>query len=519
MRTFLVTLTLTVMLFSSNAIAGKKRFAKVTFSSGETAICDIRKFDRKSLRLEVKIENKKRKIGINKISFLQYDTSASPRHCDFTSSQTDLVYTSKGGKLDCIVRKIEKDKLTVRLPLSSGKTRDVELSVDSISTVCLNPDVLNIERFEYGGGFNLIDESREFALTSNYAEGIEATKPMLGDSIVDSYLDSLGDYIASYSRRSDIDYTFKAINSLDINAFTVGGGKIYINRGLIEAMSSEEELAGVLAHEIGHNVGKHTTKQLSKQLLYSGVIEAAGEVLNSDKNEWAKALTDVGGVAAFFGLMKYSRDDEREADMLGAYNLYAADINPQGMVTLFETLNKVSPANRNFLEEWSATHPDAKERGNNISEELSFLDLEEVNSSNERFEWVRDYVSALPPPLLNAPFYVDTFAIGAGEYIHKQLTFDADKLRKVRVYGNFKAYRQGGKFDDVVLHIFNETNFINWSNNRKSTELLDTDRISAYDLDYSFADPGVYYIVFDNSYSIFTPKVVAADIYIEFQEK
>lgn len=505
-----------VVLFSAHIVAKDNPFIKVGFRNGDIGVFEFLKYDKKKLRFELRQNDHKQKIKINQLSFIQFDTSVSSPTCDYDNAQVDFFNLKENQNALYIFRKMDKKKVTYVLSISSEN--EIEIPIESLNSICFNLNVLNIDRFEYGKGFNLLSKDEEIELGIRYAEEIFKSSNVLDDTLVGNYIDSLGTFIAQHSMWPELKYSFTVINDDVINAFTTGGGQIFLYRGLIERMGSESELAGVIAHEIGHSVGHHTSKQLSKKLLYGGILELAGGILNKNKNEWAKALTDVGGVVAFFGLMKYGRDDEREADFLGFYNLYNAGIHPNGMISLFETFSKLSSHERMFLEEWVATHPSAEERKENVTDEQLYIDAEGLVKDSERFQWIKEYLSALPPPEKLIPFWVDTFDISAGHYSYKEFIYDEQKYRNCRFFGRFLAQVQND-YNDIKFYIMDEVNFVNWTRDNKSTHLLNTEKTSIYDLDFKLSKPGKYYLIFDNSYSIMTSKIVVTAIYLGFTKR
>lgn len=138
-----------------------------------------------------------------------------------------------------------------------------------------------------------------------------------------------------HSKRNDISYTFKVVDTEVINAYAVPGGFIYINLGLIRAVQTESELAFVIGHEIGHIVGQHSMKQLTQAY---GIEILKQLILDEDSSEVKKIIADVLEVGL---LSKYSRDDERESDFYGVQNVYDIGISPEGGIRFFETLQKI----------------------------------------------------------------------------------------------------------------------------------------------------------------------------------
>ena len=173
-----------------------------------------------------------------------------------------------------------------------------------------------------------LTEPNEIELGRRAAAEVEFTQPMLEDRLVTEYLERLGHRLARKSGRSHLRYRFRAILSDDINAFVLPGGFIYVTRGLIEAAGSEAELAGVLAHEIGHVVGRHHASKIRRDQLTSLGFTLLGPALGGGLRAVGIKQAGKAGVQGLF--QRFSREDEREADRLGAKNLYDAGYDPRG---------------------------------------------------------------------------------------------------------------------------------------------------------------------------------------------
>ncbi len=250
----------------------------------------------------------------------------------------------------------------------------------------------------WGQGFFSLSEEQEIELGRQAAEEIEKEYPILQDANVTAYIERLGQKLVAESGRTSIDYHFKVVDSADINAFALPGGWIYVNRGLIEAATQENELAGVLAHEIGHVVGRHSAEQVKKLQLTSiglGVLDA---ILGRGTSGQIAGLA--GQFVASGVFMKYSRDAEREADRLGAQNLYDAEYDPRGMVTFFEKLASLRQQKPNALNTFFSTHPSPQERAENISDLIESLPSgRNMIKTTAEFAFIQRRLERLPPPV------------------------------------------------------------------------------------------------------------------------
>jgi beta-barrel assembly-enhancing protease len=164
--------------------------------------------------------------------------------------------------------------------------------------------------------------------------------PVLPDSSpVTQYVQQLGKKLeAGIPSDKSWPYEFHVIPEKDINAFAIPGGPIFVNLGTIQAADNEAELAGVIAHEMTHVYMQHSIKQMSKQNMAQGVLGVLGAVLgNGTAGNLAKLGMQVGAGAIF---MKYSREDESQADAGGAIIMYKAGYNPRAMADFFQKLEK-----------------------------------------------------------------------------------------------------------------------------------------------------------------------------------
>lgn len=203
---------------------------------------------------------------------------------------------------------------------------------------------------------------------------VEQQLPILNDYETTRYVQSVGRRLVSaippQFRQPAFDYEFKVVNASDINAFALPGGPMYVNRGMIEAAKSEGEMAGVMAHEISHIALRHATAQASKQnnlgtqLGVIGLI-LGGAILGGDTG------AQLGALGAQAWLTKYSRDYERQADILGAHIMANAGYDPRDLANMFRTIAQQSGGNR--APEWLSSHPDPGSRYETINREAQLL--------------------------------------------------------------------------------------------------------------------------------------------------
>ena len=204
------------------------------------------------------------------------------------------------------------------------------------------------------------------------AQEVEQQFPLLNDGEVQNYVQRVGQRlvaaIPSQFQKQEFDYYFKVVNARDINAFALPGGPMYVNRGMIQAAKTEGEMAGVMAHEISHVALRHGTAQATKGQKYgtlAAIAGIAGTILTRNPN--------VGQLAqAPFAvyLLKFSREYETEADILGAQILARAGYDPRDLANMFRTIQQQGGGSSGgFL----SSHPSPKDRYARINREAELL--------------------------------------------------------------------------------------------------------------------------------------------------
>src|SRR5688572_27642771 len=200
--------------------------------------------------------------------------------------------------------------------------------------------------------------------------------PMLNDAQTERYVESVGERLVSAIpaefQQTAFDYEFDVVNARDINAFALPGGPMYVNRGMIEAAKNEGEMAGVMAHEISHVALRHATAQQTKisnplnQILGIGAI-LGGAVLGG------QAGAQAGQIFAAGYFLRYSRDYETQADILGSRIMANAGYDPRDLANMFRTIEQQSGGGRS--PEWLSSHPNPGNRYQNINREAGLLNV------------------------------------------------------------------------------------------------------------------------------------------------
>ena len=212
-------------------------------------------------------------------------------------------------------------------------------------------------------GMNFFSIEKDIELGRQAASQLERQMPMVNDPIVQRWIDMVGRRIVSQTSMPNLPWRFRVVNSGDINAFALPGGFVYFNRGLIDITDDESEIAGVMGHESSHVVLRHGTNQLSKAYLYSTPLAVLGSAGGA-----AGALGQLGGVGLSMAFLKFSRDAEKQADILGVQTMVRAGYDPRGMIRIFERLERIGGAKGpQFLSD----HPNPDKRAERIQKEIS----------------------------------------------------------------------------------------------------------------------------------------------------
>lgn len=224
-------------------------------------------------------------------------------------------------------------------------------------------------------GFNLFSVEQDIEIGRQSAAEAERKLPLLKDRKVDLYLNTIIRRLAAQAPGAKYPYAIKAVNDSAINAFSLPGGPMYVNRGLFEAARSEAELAGVLAHEMSHVALRHGTHQASKAYLSQGGLGILGGLLGKNGGKTTQIVNAVGGLGLNVAFLKFGRDDEYQADQLGAEIMAGAGYNPVAMANFFGLLRGQQGRDPGKLERLFSGHPPSADREARIRNQAGSLRL------------------------------------------------------------------------------------------------------------------------------------------------
>lgn len=222
------------------------------------------------------------------------------------------------------------------------------------------------------GGFNLISVEEEWRLGVELEAEIARQMEVVDDRRSLRYLETMGSGLlaASTSPLAARPWSFHLVADDAVNAFNIPGGHVYVNTGLVAALDDHAQLASVMGHEIGHGLDRHGTQQMSAQYGFSLL---ASLVLGEDPSTTKQIIADLvtGGT-----LLKFSREDELDADRTGIRLMYGAGIDPQGAVAMLGVLQSLQKGSPSRIEKFLASHPMPAERVDRARDHVAALPLQ-----------------------------------------------------------------------------------------------------------------------------------------------
>jgi Zn-dependent protease with chaperone function len=249
-------------------------------------------------------------------------------------------------------------------------------------------------------GWNLFSPQQDVELGREVSRQAESELQILNDRQANAWVNSLGRQLAAHAPGEKYPYQFKIVNDTAINAFALPGGYVYVNRGAIDAADNEAQIAGVIAHEIGHVALRHGTNQASKSYIAQAPLAIIGGALGS--NSVGGVLTQLGiSFATSSILLKYSRDAESQADLMGTQILYDSGYDPRAMVEFFE---KIQAESKGRAIQFLSDHPNPENRISNVQHEIQRLGALSASPRRDTGEFrnVKASLASMPAPRKNA---------------------------------------------------------------------------------------------------------------------
>jgi predicted Zn-dependent protease len=271
-----------------------------------------------------------------------------------------------------------QDPITMKTNIRASLTLVVGFAV---SGCAVNPATGNNQLM-------LVSEAQEIEMGRQADAAVVQSIGLYADPVWQSYIQQFGARLAATSERPNLPWTFRVVDDPAVNAFAVPGGFVYVTRGLLAHLTSEAELASVVGHEIGHVTARHTAAAMSKQQLI-GLGLAVGSMASSQVAKYAGAANQALGIL----YLKFSRDDESQADQLGLRYMRRADFDPRQMPEVFRMLDRLSTAEGGSrLPTWLETHPSPANRVAAINAQIAALpqDFSGTSINRDSYEHLLD---------------------------------------------------------------------------------------------------------------------------------
>jgi predicted Zn-dependent protease len=299
--------------------------------------------------------------------------------------------------------------------------------------------------------FMLYSESQEIELGQSTDAEVAATYGVYDDPALQAYIGRLGTALAAKGQRPGLPWRFTVLDSPVVNAFAVPGGAVYVTRGILALMSSEAELAAVLGHEIGHVNARHSMSQMSQQQVATLGL-ALGSVISKKFAQYA-GLAGTGLQVLF---LKFSRDNENEADALGVDYARASGYDPADMAATFAALQRfgdLSGSGAGALPGFLSTHPLTADRIAHVQALLKPEDRKLARRPEAYLQTIQNLVYGEDPRqgyVENGVFYHPglrfQFAVPAGWTVNNM----ASRIALVAADQNGGVIVQGGKTTDTA---------------------------------------------------------------------
>jgi predicted Zn-dependent protease len=246
---------------------------------------------------------------------------------------------------------------------------------------------------------NLLKDEDEIELGQQFAAQFEKEEAVVSNVLINSYLGKVVATLAAQSQRPDLPYSIKLVNSHVPNAVSLPGGFLYVNRGLVEMIASEDELAATLSHEIGHVVARHVVNQLLIFFAAQSLLKPVLDNLNEKNGVIDQIILKLGGAAAMLARLHFSRRDEAQADLLGFYDMLRAGWDPNGFLKLFAHIDALEKSSEGTPIPFLADHPPTPEREEAIRNELKLVSVPAAAATDSvKFQVFKSAMGLLPEP-------------------------------------------------------------------------------------------------------------------------
>ena len=249
---------------------------------------------------------------------------------------------------------------------------------------------------------NRYTPQQDVELGRKAAAEVRQQYPIIEEQRIARYLTRIGDDLVAVAppnlKQAVFEYSFTPVNLKEINAFALPGGPMFVHRGMFDAAAAEGEVVGVMAHELSHVLLRHGTANASKAqnpwLQLGQLAGALGGAMVGGQAGSAIAQGSQFGLGTL--LLRYSRDFEKQADLLGAQIMARAGYDPRALARMFETIERETKSSGGGSPQWLSSHPNPGNRTQYINTEANLLTIASAADASE-FQPIKTAFAALPP--------------------------------------------------------------------------------------------------------------------------
>ena len=248
-------------------------------------------------------------------------------------------------------------------------------------------------------GFNLFTKQQDVQLGEETAAEVRKQMTVISDPVLTAYVNHVGKRLAASEEatESGFPFSFEVVADPTINAFALPGGHMFINTGLLKAVDNEAQLAGVMGHEMSHVILRHGTNQASKANLIE--LPAALAEQMAGKGSMLGQLAQLGiGLGANSVLLKFSRNAESQADLMGSHLMAEAGYDPMEMARFFTKLGSPGKGMPGSVAQFMSDHPNPANRERAIEQEARLLPQQKYGYESGEFKRMKEVVARIHEP-------------------------------------------------------------------------------------------------------------------------